>query len=198
MSRQTALRFDHKEIAVIFALFVFVAMLMFTVGILVGKGLTTARLEGDGLALTEREPAGLATQPAPKLSTEGRAESHGSTVTSGHSSLAEITEPAAPHGAAHAPTSNEYVENTVPPTAEPLKLIPKKATARSPLGDSLLEKSQKYNADHVLKNPKVNALLESGSQRKNGNGDKTTQRLTHRPRELWRRRVHGPDWLLSQ
>jgi hypothetical protein len=40
------LRFDHREIAVIFSLFIFVCLLMFTVGILVGKGLTQAKYEG--------------------------------------------------------------------------------------------------------------------------------------------------------
>lgn len=162
MSRQTALRFDHKEIAVIFALFVFVAMLMFTVGILVGKGLTLARLESDGIGLTDREPAGLATtQPASKLHTEGLAESHGNTVTSGHPGLSDITEPTAPHAASA--TGTEHIETAVPSATEPLKLIPKKATVSSPLGDSLLEKKHKYNADHVLKDPKVNALLEGGN-----------------------------------
>src|SRR4051812_11923043 len=40
------LRFDHREIAVIFSLFIFVSLLMFTVGILVGKGLAQAKYEG--------------------------------------------------------------------------------------------------------------------------------------------------------
>jgi hypothetical protein len=40
------LRFDHREIAVIFSLFIFVSLLMFTVGILVGKGLSQAKYEG--------------------------------------------------------------------------------------------------------------------------------------------------------
>src|SRR5947208_1005393 len=40
-----SLRFDHKEIAVIFSLFIFVSLLMFTVGILVGKGLAQAKYE---------------------------------------------------------------------------------------------------------------------------------------------------------
>lgn len=42
---KSPLRFDHREIAVIFSLFVFVSLLMFTVGILVGKGLAQARYE---------------------------------------------------------------------------------------------------------------------------------------------------------
>lgn len=45
MSNPTRLKFDHKEIAVIFSLFIFVSLLMFTVGILVGKGLTMAKFE---------------------------------------------------------------------------------------------------------------------------------------------------------
>jgi cell division protein FtsN len=45
MSNPSRLKFDHKEIAVIFSLFIFVSLLMFIVGILVGKGLTMAKYE---------------------------------------------------------------------------------------------------------------------------------------------------------
>ena len=41
-----SLKFDHREVVVIFSLFVFVSLLMFTVGIVVGKGLTLAKYEG--------------------------------------------------------------------------------------------------------------------------------------------------------
>ncbi len=41
----TFLRFNHREIAVVFSLFVFTALLMFTVGVLVGKGLSQPRVE---------------------------------------------------------------------------------------------------------------------------------------------------------
>lgn len=41
----SSLRFDHREIAVIFSLFVFVSLLMFTVGIVVGKGFSQAKYE---------------------------------------------------------------------------------------------------------------------------------------------------------
>jgi len=44
--RDQSLQFDHREIVVIFSLFIFVSLLMFTVGILVGKGITTAKYEG--------------------------------------------------------------------------------------------------------------------------------------------------------
>ena len=46
MNNRPVLRFDAREIAVLFSLFIFVSLLMFTVGFLVGKGLTQARYEG--------------------------------------------------------------------------------------------------------------------------------------------------------
>src|SRR5947209_3699116 len=68
--RTTALRFDHREIAVIFSLFIFVSLLMFTVGILVGKGLAQAKYEGM-LAAQVRLAARAAAKAARE---EGQAE----------------------------------------------------------------------------------------------------------------------------
>ncbi|MBY0371765.1 hypothetical protein K2X33_13860, partial [bacterium] len=48
MKPKSTLRFDSREIAVLFALFIFVSLLMFTVGIMVGKGLTQAKYEQEG------------------------------------------------------------------------------------------------------------------------------------------------------
>src|SRR4051812_30158452 len=61
-NQQPSLRFDHREIAVIFSLFVFVSLLMFTVGILVGKGLAQAKYESSRMIdstpvdISRREP----------------------------------------------------------------------------------------------------------------------------------------------
>ena len=66
-NQNPSLRFDHREIAVIFSLFIFVSLLMFTVGILVGKGLAQAKYES--LLLGPERPRsgrGLSsTAPAP-------------------------------------------------------------------------------------------------------------------------------------
>lgn len=48
------LRFDRREVALVFVLFVFVALLMFTVGIVVGKGLAQARYEKLLVALAQQ------------------------------------------------------------------------------------------------------------------------------------------------
>src|SRR5580698_8944961 len=53
-NKQPMLRFDHREVAVIFSLFIFVSLLMFSVGILVGKGLTQAKYEGMGRDITTK------------------------------------------------------------------------------------------------------------------------------------------------
>lgn len=50
----SSLRFDTREIAVVFSLFIFVSLLMFTVGILVGKGLAQARYEAMLVAASQR------------------------------------------------------------------------------------------------------------------------------------------------
>ena len=45
-SLRPSLRFDHREIAVIFSLFIFVSLLMFTVGILVATCLPLGKMYG--------------------------------------------------------------------------------------------------------------------------------------------------------
>lgn len=47
MKHSTGLRFESREIAVILSLFIFVSLLMFTVGIVIGKGLAQAKYEGE-------------------------------------------------------------------------------------------------------------------------------------------------------
>ena len=44
-NQKSPFKFDHREIIVIFSLFIFVSLLMFTVGIVVGKGLSQAKYE---------------------------------------------------------------------------------------------------------------------------------------------------------
>jgi len=47
MKQPNGLRFESREIAVILSLFIFVSLLMFTVGIVIGKGLAQAKFEGE-------------------------------------------------------------------------------------------------------------------------------------------------------
>jgi cell division protein FtsN len=65
-NQPSALRFDHREVAVIFSLFIFVSLLMFTVGIVVGKGLAQARYDTmlANRALITPEPQAPAPAPA--------------------------------------------------------------------------------------------------------------------------------------
>ncbi len=89
---KSALRFDHREIAVIFSLFVFVSLLMFTVGILVGKGLTQARYEGQ---------TPLGTKPAESLAHSGSTHAGASVSMGSHQADAPHAEVG--HAAEHAP-----------------------------------------------------------------------------------------------
>lgn len=72
-NNQSPFRFDHKEMSVIFSLFIFTSLLMFTVGIMVGKGISQSK-------------------------SEPRAE-----VATVHSGSTESREPASGHSAAQAP-----------------------------------------------------------------------------------------------
>lgn len=69
------LRFDRREVALVFVLFVFVALLMFTVGIVVGKGLAQARYEKLLVALAQQAAI------RPEEYGVGRPESSGGTAT---------------------------------------------------------------------------------------------------------------------
>lgn len=54
---QTPFRFDHREMTVIFSLFIFTSLLMFTVGIMVGKGIAQSKPENASeVAQTDTDP----------------------------------------------------------------------------------------------------------------------------------------------
>lgn len=68
MSAESApLRFDRREVALAFALFVFVALLLFTVGVVVGKGLAQSRYEALLLRMAQTSPS------LPSVPTQGLA-----------------------------------------------------------------------------------------------------------------------------
>lgn len=146
MANQTSsLRFDHREIAVIFMLFIFVSLLMFTVGILVGKGLTQAKYEGGAYAPIERN----LTTSSHSTPAESEKLSLGSSVTT-------PTEPEA-ETAHQAPTAKDVVEKSASDSA--ITLVPQKPKDTSSPG-SLLEPKGGHETDSILNNPKLQALLE--------------------------------------
>jgi cell division protein FtsN len=150
MNNQPSLRFDHREIAVIFSLFVFVSLLMFTVGILVGKGLAQAKFDPGGgieakFSRTETvDDTVRAPTSAPKPT--------GTEVSAGLQENPSAT------------TKQAVEENVAAPeskSSEPLSLVPQKPKENDGIGSSLLEPAKGRPAnDSILKNPKIQALLE--------------------------------------
>ncbi len=142
-NQSSSLRFDHREIAVIFMLFIFVSLLMFTVGILVGKGLTQAKYEGGSYAPIERNLTASSKTPAPAEATEKY--SLGSSVTTPTESQTE-TAPA-----------KEIVEKSAADSS--ITLVPQKPKDTTSPG-SLLEPKGQHETESILNNPKLQALLE--------------------------------------
>lgn len=146
-NQSSSLRFDHREIAVIFMLFIFVSLLMFTVGILVGKGLTQAKYEGGAYAPIERN---LSTSSHPATSVETEKSSLGSSVTT----------PTSPHeetASAATKESKDLVEKSANDSA--IALVPQKPKDTSSPG-TLLEPKGGHETESILNNPKLQALLE--------------------------------------
>jgi len=159
---KTPLKFDQREITVIFALFVFVTLLMFTVGILVGKGLTTAKYEGK-LNLQSIQSS-LAPSHFSEPTTH-EPEAHAPTGTS-----VSTDDPHAAHGEEHAKTDDthhegeEHAEQKAPED-EPLDLVPKKANDPNVFSGSYQEMNPAIvkKTNKILKDPKISKLLEGGS-----------------------------------
>jgi cell division protein FtsN len=160
MSNKPALRFDHREIAVVFSLFVFVALLMFTVGILVGKGIAQAKFDaaagahGGAVALPVHEP---------KLEP----------IAGEHEEIEEAHKvpPSAKNEASH--EDHELVQKAadVPPllAAKPekkedeLELIPLGPQKTDWNGMSLRNQPPNDDTKKLLQNPKIEALTEKGT-----------------------------------
>lgn len=194
MSKEPSkLRFDHREVAVVFSLFVFVSLLMFTVGILVGKGLAQARYEtmlardSDKL----RPSTHAASEPNNEADTSSEGEEHegeaahsaveanakDSAASQNHSPDAKKGEESGAHKEnKNAKQDAEASETAVakadaPQTAkasEPLKLIPKKQE-NPDLREGLKDSGQMTaEAAHVLKNPKLKGIFEGEEGRSRG------------------------------
>lgn len=155
MAKETAaLRFDHREIAVIFSLFIFVSLLMFTVGILVGKGLTQARLEGGrrGPAISQNDSHSVPLE-APVIhptKAEHGSNGHGATRESASaavhpkSSALELKEPA-----------------VVDKDVAPLEMIPQKKVSKAYTGGSLREPKMSKEVSRAISSTRVQSLIEN-------------------------------------
>lgn len=171
--QQPSLRFDHREIAVIFSLFVFVSLLMFTVGILVGKGMAAARYEeilaqsGSGRPIASLSPKSGTSVSLGEEVDEGPAENHAAPAKGHGTPPATTTRDAHRDPMASPSTPQTSSLTTTPATVEkpaaagPLKWIPQKDTPANRLSESLLEPGAgQSTSNDVLKNPRIRALLE--------------------------------------
>lgn len=160
-NNQPALRFDHREIAVIFSLFIFVSLLMFTVGILVGKGLTQAKYES--WPQTGTKSASYHGSAEDSLLPETK----GTLVTTNTESIAKTSEPATERIPANSAASLGVSQSTESaPYSESLKLIPQKEKAPDPFAGSLLEPKKSAETEKILNNPKLKGLIEGGTTKR--------------------------------
>lgn len=151
MNKQsTGVRFESREIAVILSLFIMVSLLMFTVGIVVGKGLAQAKFEGN-VHVAEAEP----THEVPHQPALG-------TSVSSNPPIVHAQERAV----AAAPLHLDSEEKEIAPKAEefkpsePLELKPKKSSSLS-VHDDVSVDLQSPEALKLLKNPKLKELFEA-------------------------------------
>ncbi len=162
-NERNSLRFDHKEIAVIFSLFVFVSLLMFTVGILVGKGISQAKYEssrGGGEPADripsspktiEEKPSTVSEHAGSSLTTpeEGKAEASAKDTEDEKLALAKKEE------------SNDKTEEKEP---DSLKLIPQKPGGHEASG--LVQHEHQKEAEAILSNPQLLPLIEDNTPRR--------------------------------
>jgi len=171
MNKQpTGLRFESREIAVILSLFIMVSLLMFTVGIVVGKGLAQAKFEGN-VQVADSE-----SHDRSPTSTENHSEiSHKpalGTSVSANPPIAHPVESSHSTETAHAnPEHQAAAESSIKldteedhfKPSEPLELKPKKSASLDVHNDleSDLENPETIK---LLKNPKLKDLFESEKQ----------------------------------
>lgn len=147
----TSLRFESREIAVILSLFIFVSLLMFTVGVVVGKGLAQAKYQGSlELAASERALESPSNSHASHESGSAPKTPTGTSV----SSNPPVPAPQAP-AAAHAHTDTPQED-----LGQPLELKPKKSTHLN-VHDEIGSEAESDETQSVLSNPKLSHLFES-------------------------------------
>jgi len=140
MNRQSSgIRFESREIAVILSLFIMVSLLMFTVGIVVGKGLAQAKFEGS-VQVAE-------TESHDRLPSSESSEEPAQKPALGTSVSANPPIVHAPAPAVEAPS-------------EPLELKPKKSGSLS-VHNEVQEDLENPETLKLLKNPKLKDLFEA-------------------------------------
>src|SRR5262249_32300476 len=131
---------------------------MFTVGILVGKGLAQARYEGTLAAKADIGSPTVAQNTPPVVD-----ESAGrSLTTTGQELASPTTLPPVKEAAKEAPKENPKVAIVDSPVKEPapLHLAPQKDRDDDGMGSSLLEPTGKKATEEILKNPRIRSLVE--------------------------------------
>ena len=148
-NNQSPFRFDHKEMSVIFSLFIFTSLLMFTVGIMVGKGISQSKSEPSAEVATvhsrsaeSREPASghsAAQAPGTSVTTDSPSEIHPS-----HSS--EATKPQL---SSTAPIITETTKTELTPI---ITETPKpELTPAAPINPSTTKTELSHTPSHSLK-----------------------------------------------
>ncbi len=165
MAKDPQLRFDHREIAVIFSLFVFVSLLMFTVGIVVGKGIAQAKYEA--ILLKDVDLPALHAPQHKDADSHGapHQEAHGGALApieaEGHGNDADKHEDRKPaenhdeHGAKPAEGAQGEAGHGEAAHEEKPKAMD--------LGTTSLKEAPKHakdESDLVMKNPKVKQLFD--------------------------------------
>lgn len=159
-----SLRFDHRELAVIFSLFTFVSLLMFTVGILVGKGLAQAKYEAALLKSSARNLHALpppAEDHAPAAVLPPAHEEHAAAAAPAHAAEPEEKVIAATDDADDKPAASAPGHAAAAAAApHDLKLVPKTDKGTEALTADIPDSLKPEDTDHVLKNPKIRDLVE--------------------------------------
>lgn len=158
MKQPNGLRFESREIAVILSLFIFVSLLMFTVGIVIGKGLAQAKFEGEAQSFNTVPESPLRNPSSqPQTSSSVSINSPLPHSPGVESKISETPE---------APTKLDTLEN--PEAYEPLKLQPKVQNSLA-----VREEQDKWElgseTESLLDNPMIRDLFEerpSGAQAK--------------------------------
>lgn len=145
MNKQSSgIRFESREIAVILSLFIMVSLLMFTVGIVVGKGLAQAKFEGNS-------------SPVASLDLNERAPSSAGTSVSANP---PIVHPPSPAETPLKVKESEPQEETAQfNPSEPLELKPKKSGSLS-VHENVPVDLNNPETVKLLKNPKLKDLFE--------------------------------------
>lgn len=152
MKQPNGLRFESREIAVILSLFIFVSLLMFTVGIVIGKGLAQAKFEGEAQSFNTVPESPLSNPSSqPQTSSSVSINSPVPHLPSVESKISDTPE---------IPAKLDTLET--PEADEPLKLQPKTQSSLA-----VREEQDKWElgseTESLLDNPMIRDLFEEKS-----------------------------------